>query len=398
MKNPKKFSDQEDILTPFIIAANTSDLNSACELLFIHGSDLTWGEKENGLFLVYIDTDERFDEVVQVIEARSKIDFAPLIYSFFQKLQPSIIDTVADLSPDLDKQESEEDKEKAKSSAMYEFLKKNEVFQLDKSFSKFFGIEQWLLFSNMFTSSLVRQAVEIRQRQLAATGMSENQYNGVLYALESFGLSEQIVRIAYPTDGFDFETSITSSGNFKATNVLENAKHIEISRLKSDLAKLKRGQDNALAIFIAAFINKHCGSQQAFSCAYYGEQNEAELDVVVPILKIGFEVKLYQAPFAQTNNKLIAPAADLRKQIPSYFKNGCEQVYYITNLSEENGNHILQMLKSDANIGENIELITGGIRELVPVLEEIIDEIRKVESENFSLRIQSRINKNKTNQ
>lgn len=197
-----------------------------------------------------------------------------------------------------------------------------------------------------------------------------------------------------PTAGFDFETSITSSGEFKVIHVLEDTKQIEISRLKPDLAKLKRGQDNALAIFISAFINKHCGSRQAFACAYYGEQNESELDVVVPILKIGFEVKLYQASFAQTNNKLKAPADDLKKQLPSYYKNGCQLVYYVTNLSEDNGNYILQILKKSEDIGENLVLVTGGVRELVPILEEIVEEIRKAESEIFSRKIAARINKN----
>jgi hypothetical protein len=64
----------------------------------------------------------------------------------------------------------------------------------------------------------------------------------------------------------------------------------------------------------------HMGPRQTFANAQYGMSNVAELDVVVPALAAGFEVKLYQSPFAQTENKLLTLASQLKKQLPAYSK------------------------------------------------------------------------------
>ncbi len=81
MKEPKLNSSYEEMLDPFVIAAQT-DLDSACDLLFIHGNDLAWSQNERGLFLANVETDDNFEEVVQVVEARLKINIAALFSSF----------------------------------------------------------------------------------------------------------------------------------------------------------------------------------------------------------------------------------------------------------------------------------------------------------------------------
>src|SRR6266436_1401005 len=101
MKDPKAFSHQDSLLNPFVIAAGTSALQSACELLFIHGSDLTWGTDGLGLFLVDVDTDDHFDEVVQVAEARSKLIFSTAAVSILRKLQPHAVRMAADVARDI---------------------------------------------------------------------------------------------------------------------------------------------------------------------------------------------------------------------------------------------------------------------------------------------------------
>lgn len=391
MKEPKIANPYEGLLDPFIIAADT-DLDSACDLLFIHGNDLAWSRNERGLFLANVETDDNFEEVVQIVEARLKINLTSLFSSFFRQLVPGIINVTANAASELDEHSSDEDRERVTNSAILQFARKENLSQFDKMFSDIFGNEQWLLLADAITSSLVRQADALRRRHLTATGMPEDQYDSMLYALRRLGLCEQIVRVAYPKDGFDFETSLSSKGGFKATAVFEGNGLIEIYRLIPQIARLKSRQDDALAMFISNYINKNHGLRRAFSCARYGEQNEPELDVVVPALNRGFEVKLYQAPVSQAPNKLQSKAGELEGQLPAYFDRGCEKVYYVTNLSQDDGEAVLQMVHDD--LRGKVELV-AGIGSLTQVLNDIGLELRYFEENVLSKRVQNQISAKK---
>lgn len=393
MKEPKLFSNDEAVLDQFVVAADTNSLDMACELLFIHGNDLTWGQHGYGLFLAVVSTDDKFDEVLEVVEARSKISFAPLINGFIRKFQPQIIDMVVDVAPELAEQTDEKAREKLIGSAIATHLasEKNRA-EMDKMGPELFGLEQWLLFADGLASSLMRDAISLRRRQLAATGMSEDDYDSMLYALQRLDLCEHIIRIAYPENGLHFEMSLASRGEFKASGLMEGARLVEWVRLKPDLAALKRGQDNALAVFIADYINRHNpGPRRAYACAHYGEQSGSELDVVVPLLGIGFEVKLYQAPFAQTENKLKKLAGDLRGQLPAYVNAGCERVFYVSNLSEEMAASVLKMALEGETLGIQVEPVAGGMNALLPLLSDIGAALQSTQEELLERSTQSRI-------
>jgi len=237
-------------------------------------------------------------------------------------------------------------------------------------------LRQWPLFADGIASWLVRGAISFHQQQLSITGMSDSRYGAMLKALDKLDVCEHIVRAAYPKGGFHFELSLTGRGEFKTIESQENAKFVEILRLKPALAALKRGQDNALAVFIADYLNRHfVGPNQAFSCAYYGEQNEGELDVVVPALELGFEVKLSQSPFTQAENKLEKLANDLKRQLPSYVGRGCKRIYYVSNLSKEKAESVLRRVQEIGTPQVEILPIAGGVaggmETLLPVLKGI---------------------------
>lgn len=88
MKEPKLFSNDEAMLDQFVVAAITDALDMACDLLFIHGNDLIWGQHGYGLFLADVSTDEKFEEALEVVEARAQISFSPLIHFFIPLYLP----------------------------------------------------------------------------------------------------------------------------------------------------------------------------------------------------------------------------------------------------------------------------------------------------------------------
>jgi hypothetical protein len=372
MNVPPQFNQNERLLDQFVVAADTGMQIPACDLLFIHGNDLTWGRPEHGFFLAGIAVDERFEEVVQVVEARSQISFIQLIKLLIRQVEPKLTELIKEIAPKL--LEVEGDEQAAIATAIASAQVEKSFAHLDKFLPEV--LKQWPLFADGIASWLVKGAISLQQRQLSITGMSSDRYESMLKALDNLNVLEHVVRVAYPKGGFHFELSLTSRGEFKTIEAQENAKFVELMRLKPFIAALKRGQDNALAVFIADYINRHfAGPNQAFSCVHYGQQNERELDVVIPALRLGFEVKLSQSPFTQTENKLEKLANDLKKQLPSYIERGCEQIYYVSNLSKGMADSVLRRVQGDGQLKVEVIPIAGGVsggmEALLPVLKGI---------------------------
>src|SRR6266850_4511471 len=101
MKVPPRYNQQEKLLDQFVIAADTSMQLPACDLLFIHGNDLTWGGPEHGFFLADISVDEEFEEILQVVEARSKMSFTQLLKLVLYQVEPKLLEMFKDIAPHL---------------------------------------------------------------------------------------------------------------------------------------------------------------------------------------------------------------------------------------------------------------------------------------------------------
>jgi hypothetical protein len=224
MKEPKSFSKEESLLNPFVIAAGTNTLQSACELLFIHGNDLTWGPDGFGLFLVDVNTDNHFDEAVQVAEARSKLIFSSAAAAFLQAFQPQAISMAAGVARELTNKTGPKEKERIIGNAVAsEFANEKTRNRLAQIAAKAFGLDQWMNLADAVATSLLSSAVVLRQRQLASTGKSEEDYQQMLYALQRLDLLDRIARVAYPEDTLNLEISVASRGDFRATATVDGS-------------------------------------------------------------------------------------------------------------------------------------------------------------------------------
>ncbi len=389
MKTPENFDRNDSALEPFVIAADSPSLNAACDVLFIHGNDLTWGDIGFGLFLVEVNTDGNFDEVTEVAEARSKLSFAAVVEPLLKPLEPRLVRVVADVTNQLQEPTATERDTIIAKAIIGEFANETTRTELNRLASEIFGVDQWMSFANAIASGLLRSAISLRARQLSCTGKSDDDYDGMLYALQRLNLCDRMVRVAYPDDSLNLEIAVAPQGEFRAIGATDNSNVVEWLRIKEDIAALKRGQDRALPLFIARFINRHyAGPRQAFPCVLYGEKSEPDLDAAIPALELGFEVKLYQSPFSQTNNKLSNIARDLAKQLPAYVKAGCKRVVYLCNLSQEAAEFVGRMAFD--LMSEKIEIIPvgEGVRNLVSLMEEIGRDLQSVRQNIFEARVQ----------
>lgn len=373
MRNPDVFCDKEASLDQFVISADTTTLDSACDLLFINAHDLTWGEKTFGLFLLHVNTDQNFDEVVELVEARSKLCFASMVAPILRPLEPRLIKIMAEVAPELEKQVDPEERKKVIGRALAaELINDTTQAELSKLAPQVFGLDQWIMATDAMASSLLRDAVSLRRRQLACTGKSEDEYGEMLYALTRLNLCDRIAQVAYAPDSLNLELSVASQGEFRATAIVEGSSVIEWQRVNPEIESLKRDEEKALPLFISRYINSHyVGDRQSFACARYRGMDRPDIDVAVPRLKLGFEVKLYQAPFAQTDNKLIKLGNDLGQQLPAYIEAGCEHVVYVCNLSQQMAETVVKIALEKNSSNVQVLPIGDGLYNLLPVLEDI---------------------------
>ena len=382
----------EILLTPFVESAKTQSLRSACDLLFIHGRDLAWTDPKLGLYLAAVNIGENFEEMAEVADARLSLAFIELMSRCLPHFMSSVAKSVADSTSHLEEPIDEAQKRLLLADLAQQFAGK-EQWQFDDLVPRL--LAEWSRFAGGITSWLARGATHLRQRQRAVIGMTDEDYDGMLYALESFDLCENIIRIAYPNRGFHSELSLTSGNEFALTGVDDDAQCIELFRLNPDLTLLKaKGQDNALSIFVASYINKHhAGPPRAFACVQYGQSNDPEFDVLIPSLEVGFEIKLYQAPFAQKDEAPIVKRLDC--QIPQYKDIGCKEHYYVSNLQKSAAESVVSKLSCDLKTTPIAGGVTGGMDELIPLLDDLVRRLDATRDRNFELEVQERIAQNK---
>lgn len=392
MNNPTTFYQYERALDPFVNAAQTTALTSACDLLYMHGSDLMWGESKQDFFLVDMDVDEDVEEIAQVVGARAKMGFGRVFKTALDAFLPFVMGMVPDVVA-RQEQEPDADGKEVMGAAIAAKLSNTAIMgEFEKRFSSFVNVGQLPMLSDAIASWLIRDAHKLRQRQMAAYGMTDEEYRAMLYALRRFNLCERIVRVAYPEDGFQSELSLSSRGGFGLTDARDGARLVEVFRLAPALSALKRGREDALAVFIADYVNtQYSGPPEAFACAQYGGQDSPEFDVVIPILGVGFEVKLYQSPFSQTRNKLENNAGQLRKQIPGYASIGCAQLYYVSNLEQDMAESVLRKVQDASGPGIDMHAIGGGIRTLLPVLDGLVGLLEQVREAQLGHEFEQRV-------
>src|ERR1044072_9159760 len=108
-KMPSRFNQHERYLDVFVNAAQTKAMLAACDVLFIHGNDLTWGEARQGFFL--IDVDEDLEEVIQLVEARVKTGFSRVLKPIISTFQSIMMEPISEVAAQIAQQPATDEKE-----------------------------------------------------------------------------------------------------------------------------------------------------------------------------------------------------------------------------------------------------------------------------------------------
>lgn len=378
MKLPRKSKNKDQAMFGLVLAAGTPSLVNACRLLFIHGNDLTWGHSSLGLFLASVSTGRGFDEALEVTNAAAELAATRLLGAALPLFGPAFSE-IDRLERQLEgRPATEKAAEIARTFAGH--LASANLGETEKVIGHL--VDRIGPLVGGLGSLVARSAVELRKRHLAITGMSPEEYSAMLYALARIGgVCDPVLRVAVAKNGFFTELAMAAAG-FSAMNVSEGANLIEVFQVRQQVAQLKRGNDDALAHFISSYLNHHFpGERIAYACSLYGSEGkrDVELDVAIPDLDLGMEIKLYQSPFAVNEHKIETVSAEMVRQLPGYLELGCKRVLFVTNLPEARAQEALDVARQKESrlVGADIRVVGDGVFSLLPVLAEIGDQAKR---------------------
>lgn len=379
MRKPKECYHYSGELDDFIVASQADSLLSACQVLLVHAADLSWKGSVPGLFLCRVQLEDGIETALELTKARSQLGIKTFLGAMLPMLGgflPGIAMKVGEVA-DQDLNFEEDQQVILASMAASDFAK-------DMGSVKVAGIDLRDLYPvaiDGLTSWLATGAMELRERQIAALGMKESEYDFMVQSLNRIGrVCLPALRVAFAKGMSHPELSISGESGFAATTLELGASSIELLRLSRGLDKLKRGQDKALPVFISALINRLLPSDVpvAYSCARYESKDAPEYDVVIPELELGMEVKLYQGPGVVTPDRIATLAGELAGQLKGYLKVGFKRILFVTNLSEDYANEVLNVAVKKMQLPKDVEIraIGGGAAGIKDMCAKIIEEVQ----------------------
>jgi len=373
VKTPPRFESRTEALQPLVVAAKTDTLAAACEILFTHGSDLTWGASEAGLFLVDSDVDDEVDEALDMDSARGQAGMLQFVRSFVPLVDSFIVPILSEVEriPASDK-----DKRTIAGALASARLSAGNVEKLGRVVPEL--VARIPSFAGWLASTVARSALDLRSSQHTAIGLDDDDYDEMLYAARRLDVLMPLARIVVRDGGLACELGLAGAEGFSGTSIDETAHHVEVLRLRPWLAELKQGRDIALQLFVAQYINTHTFEDSAFPCAVYGNAASSELDVVIPRLDVGIEIKLSQAPTAIRQNKLDGLGGELARQLAGYFALGCRVVFVVTNLDDSSATYLESKLKASGVLteGRDAKVIGGRVQGLTHLLDGLLVDLK----------------------
>ncbi|MBX7096422.1 MAG: hypothetical protein K1X89_01805 [Myxococcaceae bacterium] len=382
MHRPKQ-SAPLGALSPFVIAARTEHLAPACDLLFVSPIDLTWEEKHFGLFVIDAPFDEKLPERLQVAAGVGDFEFKRQLNSYWPHLRELLVGVIAKVTKEAKDGPAPERIASFMGAVIHKSIENNQ--RLTDKFLPIIANAVPLVVS-WAGARLALAAIEHRARQLNATGMTRERYSAMVQALRELRLVQALLRVALPASSPFPELSLGSVSGHSATVAGVGVSSIEMLRLSPSIAANRLGQDKALSMFIAEFVNNgSIGGDAAYACARYGEMSDPDLDAVVPEVAVGFEVKLVQASSAKTGENLKPICHDLKKQLPEYFARGCTEVFFVTNVVEALAKQMVEVVKQEEPSlrDKTIRVIAGDPEHLYEELEAIVTKVNDARGDSL---------------
>jgi hypothetical protein len=377
MKRPPYYSDREEDVAPFVTAADSGNLACACDLLFIHAVDLTWS---GGLALVDHDLDPEL-----------KDDFAQKLRLIKTRVEHSIIPLGRWLMPTMEQAHVQfpGDSADMTEARVREAINSLGTYLSSSALTDQIGglvIRNSQLVADGLADTVLTSGLAFRDRVIRGSGLSEDAYGEMIDSLRELRIIEgPLLRIAVPGGDSYPEISFAGPQGLRVTGTNEEAYWVDVYGLNAQLTQQKVGQDNALSLFIARYINQHSIAEEkvAYACAKYKGKSGSEFDVIVPDLECGLEVKLYESAWTlHSDSKIKARKDKLEEQLQGYTAAGVRKIYLVTNLQPTAATELLRTIDRSKFPNIAIDALCGA-KALLAVLQQINKDLGQRIADKF---------------
>ena len=393
MKRPKDWLKSLDALDPFVVAARTPVVRDALNVLFLAGGAVGTAGSKADCWLVDWDADDAPGAVVPMSQARAELAWRELGRTVLRPLGQHAIRAVVENREQWGKDGAvAEDGAAAVVAALVSDRKA--------------GINELLVPMMVSRSSVLMGGVaglmvdfaqRLRARQMASLGITADEYDEMVScARQVGGICAPVARVSW-RDGGAAELAInTSDADGWTSEVAEDAAAIELLRVRPSLAALKSAdRDVALPAFIAAYLGAMIVQFEpvdVFAAADF-DKPAGEIDVFIPMLRLGYEVKLYHAPAAENPSTLSGKSGELVQQAALYAKLGCQKMVIVTNLNQHNTELLEQAVRQRHDGSLSIEFVAGDPDALLDHLEDTVSEIAAEAERRWKRRVKGQLAK-----
>jgi hypothetical protein len=376
MKIPQRHELRELDVQPFVLAADSPTHRAALDLLFIHGKDLAWDADRFGLYLMDAVTLQGHEAALGLALARAKLGGIQIARTVLDALRPKAVDWLANVVPQVQARGAAEE---AIAGIVGRLVSDNEeLMQTGMTFLPT-AIGQLGFLVDGLAFLIVDEAQQRRERQLAATGLTSARYAAMLAALRDLELVTPAVRVALPANRRP-ELAFTSELQFMSA-LPQGTPTLEVLRVVPRVEALKVANESALAVFMSRYINAHLfHGTGAFASAQYGGAKQVEIDVAVPDLRLGVEVKVYNAPQVTNAQQIPNHANRLAAQFVQYKSVGVERFVYATNLRKQDAEAVVKDAKRILGMkqgGKEIHVVAGSTGAVLEWMDGVIGEIHQ---------------------
>jgi len=375
MKRPKRWLKPLDALDPFVLAARTPEVRDALRLLFLAGGAVSTAGSRSDCWLVQWHADEAPGAVVPMSQSRADLAWRELGRSVLKPLGKHAVRAVVENREQWAKNGAGSDDAAA---SVVASLVSDRKAGLNELLVPMLVSRSGVLMGGI-AGLIVDFAQRHRARHMASLGVSTDEYDVMVScARQVGGICSPVARVSWREGGAAELAINTSEADSWTSDVADDTATIELLRVRPSLAELKSAdRDVALPAFMAAYLGAmtvQFDPVDVFAAAEF-DGHPGEIDVYVPMLRLGYEVKLYHAPAAESPSTLGGKSGELVQQARHYANLGCQKMVVVTNLDQHNTELLDQAVRERHDGLLSIEFVAGDPDALLDHLDDILAEI-----------------------
>lgn len=249
------------------------------------------------------------------------------------------------------------------------------------------------------------EALSTRRKEIMINSLAPETYEEMIGALHRLGLIESRMRVAIcgSCGNHELLVAISPRAEKACTKCGADWARLNLYVFKESISSMKKdGTD--LPVFASAFIRAQTrkefipGEIDVYPLATWvsGGAKKGEIDVWVPLLRLGIEVKTYEDALAPlTASRIGGYVGQISPQLGRYVSLGADRLAVVTNLPAGGAGKLEPALKSklrkDGVAFRDLIVVPGNPDALVEFLTDVAKKCAKILEKDFSDRMTARI-------